>query len=102
MLPRSKNVQYSSAINGQTFAKIVEESFPQTYQNNINPQTKQFLTDRCPRRNSAKGGKAITKVRDNDFKIPARSPNLNPIENFFNIAAYDLKKQAVGNNIRKE
>ena len=36
------------------------------------------------------------------FKIPARSPDLNPIENFFNIVAKDLKKQAVVNNIRKE
>ena len=36
------------------------------------------------------------------FKIPARSPDLNPIQNFFNIVAKDLKKQAVDNNIRKK
>ena len=54
------------------------------------------------RTNSAKARKAITKVGGMILKIPAGSPDLNPIENFFNIVAKDLKKQAVVNNIRKE
>ena len=36
------------------------------------------------------------------FKIPARSPDLNPIRNFFNIFAKDFKKRVVESNIRKE
>ena len=55
----------------------------------------------CPRQNSAKARKAITKVEVMTFKIPARSPDLNRNENFLNIVAKDLKKQAVVNNIRK-
>ena len=94
--------QYSGAISGQKFAKIVEESFPRAFQNSINPQRKLFLMDGCPRHNSAKARKAITKVGGMIFKIPARSPDLDPIEDFFNIVAKDLKKQAVVNNIRKE
>ena len=58
--------------------------------------------DGCPRQNSAKARKAITKNGGMIFKIPARSPDLNPIENFFNIVAKDLKKQAVQNSIRTE
>lgn len=56
----------------------------------------------CPRQNSAKARKAITKVEVMTFKIPARSPDLNRNENFLNIVAKDLKKQAVDNNIRKK
>ena len=94
--------QYPGAISGQKFAKTVEESFPRAFRNSINPQRKLFLMDSCPRQNSAKARKAVTKVGGMIFKIPARSPDLNPIENFFNIVAKDLKKQAVVNNIRKE
>ena len=56
----------------------------------------------CPRQNSAKARKAITKVGGTIFKIPATSPDLNQIENFYNTVVKDLKKQAVDNNIRKE
>ena len=54
--------QYSGEISGQKFAKIAEESFPRAFQNNINPQRKRFLMDGCPRQNSAKARKAVTKV----------------------------------------
>ena len=94
--------QYSGAISGQKFAEIVEESFPRAFRNSVNPQRKLFLMDGCPRQNSANTRKTITKVGGMIFKIPARSPDLNPIENFFKIVAKDLKKQAVVNNIRKE
>ena len=94
--------QFSGPISSQKFAKIVEESFPRAFRNSVNPQRKLFFMDGCPRQNSAKARKAITKVEGMIFKIPARSPDLNPIENFFNIVAKDLKKQAVVNNIRKE
>ena len=36
------------------------------------------------------------------FKIPARSPDLNPIENFFNIMVKELNKQAIEKKITKE
>ena len=57
---------------------------------------------RCLRQNSGKATKAITKVGRMVFEMSARSPDLNLIENFFNIVAKDLRKQAVVNTIRKE
>ena len=36
------------------------------------------------------------------FTIPPRSPDLNPIENIFNIAKRELKRQAIRNNITYE
>ena len=36
------------------------------------------------------------------FAIPKRSPDLNPIENIFNIVKRDLKKQALTNRISSE
>ena len=54
------------------------------------------------RRNSGKARKAITKVGEMVFKTPVRSPDLNLIENLYNIVAKHLKKQAVNNNVREE
>ena len=36
------------------------------------------------------------------LKIPPRSPDLNPIENLFNVVPQTLKKDAINQNITKE
>ena len=36
------------------------------------------------------------------FRIPARSPDLNPIENVFHLMNKALKKEAIENKITKE
>ena len=46
--------------------------------------------------------RAIEKVGAKVFKIPARSPDLNPIENFFNTITMKLNNDAVEKQITRE
>ena len=82
--------QYFGSITGDKFAAIVTHSFPKAFQSSKNPKGKLFLMDGCPRQNPAKALRAILKIGAGYLKIPAQSPDLNPIENFF----YQLKKKA--------
>ena len=58
--------------------------------------------DGCPRQNSKVARNAITKTGAKIFPIPPRSPDLNPIENFFNLAQKKLREEAVVKKIRKK
>ena len=94
--------QYFGAITGQKFADIVEKEFPVAFKNSSNPHSKEFLMDGCPRQNSKVARNAITKTGAKIFPIPPRSPDLNPIENFFNLTQKKLREEAVVKKIRKE
>ncbi len=58
-----------------------------------------FLMDHDPSQTS----KAVQKVMENIdmkfLKIPARSPDLNPIENTFHLVTTSLDNEALANNI---
>ena len=58
--------------------------------------------DGCPRQNSKKALKALEDVGALVFKIPPRSPDLNPIENFFALVTKTLRKQVIEENIVRE
>ena len=58
--------------------------------------------DGCPRQNSRVAMRAIEKAGAKVFKIPARSPDLNPIENFFNTITMKLDNDAVEKQITRE
>ena len=92
--------QYFGTITGLKFAEIVKKDFPKAFRNSS--KTKMFLMDGCPRQNSKVAMDAIDKVDGEVFSIPARSPDLNPIENFFNISQKQLRNEAISRNITKE
>ena len=58
--------------------------------------------DGCPRQHSKKAYKAYDETGTKVMKIPARPPDLNPIENFFHLAKKAIKQQAINRNIQKE
>ena len=58
--------------------------------------------DGCPRQNSKAAMGEIDKLGAKVFKIPARSPDLNPIENFFNIGTMKLNSDAIEKQITEE
>ena len=58
--------------------------------------------DGCPRQNSAIDRRAILKIGASYLKIPARGPDLNPIENFFHQVKKKLAEQAIIENIEKQ
>jgi hypothetical protein len=93
------NVNFMVAI---AFGKGVVRCFKKAFRNSANPKGKLFLMDGCPRQNSRAAMCAIEKVGAKVFKIPARSPDLNPIENFFNTVTMKLNNDAIEKQITRE
>ncbi len=93
--------QYDGTITGPKFAEIVK-SFPKAFNKSSNPKARRFLMDGCPRQNSKVAMRAIDKVNALVLKIPPRSPDLNPIENFFHTLTVRLNDDAFQKNITKE
>ena len=96
------NVQYFGQITGTKFSDIVRDHFPSAFQRSPNPRGKRFLMDGCPRQNSKLSKKAIDAVGGKIFSIPPRSPDLNPIENFFHLAGNRLRAEAIEKKISSE
>ena len=64
--------------------------------------SKLFIQDNCPVLKCAQAQKTMRHVDGLLFAIPKRSPDLNPIENVFNLAKRELKRQAITLNITSE
>ena len=90
--------QYDGTITGPKFAEILK-SFLKAFNKSSSPKARRFLMDGCPRQNSKV---AIDKVNALVFKIPPRSPDLNPIENLFHTLTVRLNNDAFQRNITKE
>ena len=58
-----------------------------------------FLQDGDPSQNSSKAQTALQDVGALLFRIPARSPDLNPIENIFNIVSAKMEWDALRKQI---
>lgn len=95
-------VQYHGRINGEKFAEIIRDEFPAAFKKSANPSGKIFLQDGDPSQNSAKSEKAWYQIGAKKFSIPARSPDLNPIENIFSMVKSKLKSDAIENEIYSE
>jgi len=93
---------YFGSITAEKMATIVADHFDTAFLKSSNPITRRFLMDNCPRQKSKKAMTAYEKVKSMAFCIPPRSPDLNPIENFFNQVNQVLQKQALDSNITKE
>ena len=94
--------QYEEKLTGQYFADFIREHFDSTFLNSPNPRGKLFLQDGDPRQNSALAKRAMSDVGARLFAIPPRSPDINPIENFFHLIQKKLAKDALELNITKE
>ena len=89
-------------ITGEIFAAIVKSSFEKAFEYYSNQKARQFLMDGCPQQNSKIAMNAINKEHAKVFKIPSRSPDLNPTENFFNSVTVKLNNDALEKEITKE
>lgn len=94
--------QYFGTITGGKFAKIIRTEFNEAFAASCNPDDKVFLQDGCPRQNSAIAKRAWERIGAEVFKIPARSPDINCIENLFHLVNKELQSQAINRNITKE
>lgn len=94
--------RYHGAITAEKMVNIVDEKFEDAFNASVNPRAKRFLMDNCPRQTSRKAYQAYDRVHAKVFRIPPRSPDLNPIENFFHLVSKKLKRDALEKNITYE
>ena len=89
-------------LDGMFFASFVEKHFKQTFLNARKGNTRLWLQDGDPSQNSAVAYKAMKNINAELLKIPPRSPDLNPCENFFKIVVDALRERAITNKIERE
>lgn len=94
--------QYDGRMNGEKFAAFIDKVFPRLFQESSNPQGKLFLQDGDPSQNSKKAKVAMEKIGADIFKIPPRSPDVNPIENTFHSVKEKLRDDALSFKITHE
>ena len=76
-------VQEYEKMTGAYFARFVRDKFPVLFSRKRG--RKWFVMDNDPSQRSLAARKAIKKECCELFSIPARSPDLNPIENMFHL-----------------
>jgi len=94
--------QYMGRMDGECFADMVRNLFPDLFERSASPRGKLFLQDGDPSQNSRKAKDAIHEVGGRIFSFPARSPDLNPIENVFHCVKERLRNQALREQITHE
>ena len=94
--------QYFGSITGKKMAKVIDEDLAPAVERSIEPRARRILQDGCPRQNSKTAIDAFDRNKVKVFKIPARSPDLNPIENLFNTIKKRLRQQALDKQIEQE
>ena len=93
--------QYFGAITGLKFRSIMRSTFKAAFIAS-GREEKRFLMDGCPRQNAAVCRRSWERMGCELVSIPSRSPDLNPIENFFNLVKMRLKQESIDKNITKE
>ncbi len=88
-------------MTGAFFAKFIEDHFPRMF-DVADKETDVFVQDGDPSQNSSAARSAMTKVNAQLLAIPPRSPDLNPIENFFHIVSEKLREEAILQQCTKE
>lgn len=77
-------------MNGPLFAYIINEK---TFETGVQGSpTRTIIQDNDPSQNSRKAMAAFEKQKINLFRIPARSPDINCIENFFNYVKQKIRE----------
>ena len=89
-------------MNGQFFSQFILENFPLIFSKSNSPYVKRFLQDGDPSQNSKLARDAMKEVGATVFPIPPRSPDINPIENVFNVVRAKLHEEAITKNISSE
>ena len=97
-----KCVRYDGRINSEKFVNFINAHLDDAFKKSLNPKCRRFLMDGCPVQNSKRSRVALRALRAKVVSIPARSPDLNPIENLFNLIAIALKEQCIAQRITHE
>ena len=88
-------------MSGKYFADFLRRNFDSLIEKS-GKGTRLWVQDGDPCQNSNKSKQAQAEVNSELFRIPPRSPDLNPIENLFKIAKEKLREDAITRNITSE
>ena len=94
--------QFLGRMNGASYSEFVHNYFPGVFANANNCKGKIILQDGDPVQNCKEVYKAYDEIGCRIFSIPARSPDINPIENVFNNIRVQLRTDAVEKKIESE
>ena len=95
-------VQYLDTLTGKMFSDFIKDKFTDIFDNSNNPASRIFLQDGDPRQNSKIARNTLDQMGMQCHSIPARSPDLNPIENVFHLVDNVLREEAIQKNIVSE
>jgi transposase len=83
-----------SKLNGAYFADFVKRNFINMFGAADKDHVKYFVQDGDRSQNSKAAKEAMKRVKAEIFHIPAKSPDLNPIENVFHLTNKDLRQSS--------
>ena len=89
-------------MNGVHLAVFIRRNFKKIIRKSCNPAGNIFVQDGDPSQNSKVATKEWQKRKLKLLSIPPRSPNINPIENMFNLFDRKLKSDAIEQSIMHE
>jgi len=89
-------------MSGEYFAKFVYDNLHNTFLNMNARLPYKFIMDNDPSQTSKLAMDAIYDIGAELFCIPARSPDINVIENLFHVFKKRLESDAIQRNITKE
>mgnify|MGYP002804063147 CR=1 FL=1 len=89
-------------LDGRYFAGFIDENFESMFAVADKGALRLWVQDGDPSQNSAMARAAMVRANCQLLKIPARSPDLNPIENIFKLVSDALRKQAITSRITTE
>ncbi len=87
---------------GKYFSNFIDRNFDMMFKLADKGDSRIWIQDGDPSQNSADAKAAMSRARCELLKIPPRSPDLNPIENLFNLTSQMLRKHAISLHITKE
>ena len=88
-------------MTGAYFADFIDTHFTRLF-DAADKETNVFIQDGDPSQNSALAKEAMRRTNAQLLPIPPRSPDMNPIENIFNLCGSALRDDAIKHMITKE
>ena len=79
-------------MNAERYCEIILPKLEEALEQSSNPRAKRILQDNCPVMNAKATVEELTDSGIVRFKIPARSPDINCIENIFHEVRKDIQK----------
>ena len=93
---------YAGRMDSEKYDRVIVPAIQRGMQQSINPIAKRLVQDNCSIMNSRLVVSSLDEAGILRFKIPARSPDINCIENVFHAMRKAIQRDAVTRNIQKE